>query len=315
MKQEIKSYKSVNKYQEVWESRSSIRSRPTKIIDFNDKGYFFPEDRQPLLLDSDVINLGEEVKEVILLHSFYKYLHDITTLEISLLDSCNRIIQDKLIVKYSEEVKLNTYTILIDEYYHVYLAKDMMLQLNNYFPNIAELRYPSPDSCSAVLAIKSRLAKKYHDVFEVIAVCIFETTLVRELVEFFHDAAIHSSVKHYINDHMNDESKHHGFFFDVLSYTWDNLPKDYKEHIGFHIAPFIKLYLNINSEKEFNLELLTSVLEDKEKAKEKISELYKGFNVGPTIPIVKNVVNILKNSKMLQDKYVKDGFHSIGWSL
>jgi len=34
------------KYQEIWELRSSIRTRPRKIIDFNHSGFFFPEEKQ-----------------------------------------------------------------------------------------------------------------------------------------------------------------------------------------------------------------------------------------------------------------------------
>lgn len=304
-----------NKYQEIWESRASIRTRPRKIIDFSKEGYFFPEDRQPLLLYPDIINLGEEIKKNILLQSFYKYLHDITALEVSLLSSCNKIIQDELLIKYSEEVKLNAYTIIIDEYYHVYIAKDMITQLNNHFPDLVKFKYTTPDSCGAVLKIKNQLAEKYHDIFEIIAVCLFETTLIRELVEFFHNETIHPSVRYYINDHMNDESKHHGFFFDILSHTWENLSEDYKENIGKYIAIFIKDYLSVKSEKSFNLELLINILQDKKKAEEIILELYEEFDVTPHIPIVKNVINILKNSNLLQDKYIKASFQNIGWNV
>jgi hypothetical protein len=306
----------VNQYQEVWESRASIRTRPRKFIDFKEKGVFFPENKQPLLFNQDVIDLGPEVKETILLQSFYKYLNDIVTLEIDLIvNTCNKILNSDLPIEYSKELKLNARTIIIDEYYHVYIAHDMMLQLKHQFPDLKDFNYSISDSINAVNQVKSKLDKKYHDVFEIIAVCIFETTLVKELVEFFYTDNIHPSIKHYINDHMNDEAKHYGFFYNLLCYTWENIPIDYQENIGQYFSEFIINYLNINSEKEFNLSLLISILKEENKAKEIISNLYTGFIITPEVPIVKNVLNVLRKSKLLESLSVVSSFKNIGWDL
>ena len=305
-----------NKYQEIWESRASIRTRPRKIIDFTKNGYFFPEDKQPLLFHQEILSLGQEIKEIILLQSLYKYLHDIINLEIKLFSSaCHKIIHNELVIEYSEETKLNIHTILIDEYYHVYMAKDMIMQLNNQFPDLTKFTYKNPDSCEAVQFISNKLDEKYRGVFEIIAVCIFETTLVKELVEFFYTDSIHPSIKHYVNDHMNDEAKHYGFFYDLLGYTWKNIPEDYRKNIGQYFATFIKSYLNINSEKNFSLELLTSIFHDQEKSEKIITELYQGFDITPEIPIVKNVLNVLRKTGLLEDKYINESFKKIEWNL
>lgn len=219
-----------NKYQEKWESRGSIRTRPRKVINFSQEGYFFPIDKQILFLSQEVVNLGEKVKEKILLQSFYKYLNDIINLEIRLINlACNKLIYNNMVISYSEETKLNAHTIIIDEYYHVYIAKDMILQLKQYFPNLETFNYPISDSYNSVELIKNQLDVKYHDIFEILAVCIFETTLVRELVEFFNSENVHPSIKCYVNDHMNDEARHYGFFFDLLEFTWKKLADDIKE--------------------------------------------------------------------------------------
>lgn len=305
-----------NSFQEKWESRGSIRTRPRKFIDFNQSGYFFPEDKQPLLLSSNLIDLDPEVKKLVLLQSFYKYLNDIVNLEIKLINSvCGKLIYSDLIVEYSDETKLNTYTIIIDEFYHVYVAKDMMLQLSQQYPNLEKFNYPNSDAYNAVMSIKNKLDQQYHDMFEIIAVCIFETTLVRELVEFFNSDNVHPSIKHYVNDHMNDEARHYGFFYELLCYTWANLQEDYKENIGKYIADFIKLYLNINSEKTFNIDLLSSILQDRERSIQIVDRIYKGFDITPEIPIVKNVLNVLQKSRLLENIHVKSSFHNIGWNL
>lgn len=303
-------------YQNKWESRSSIRTRPRKHINFDQNGYFFPPDKQPLLLEPEVIALGEQVKEEILLHSFYKYLNDIVNLEIKLINSaCNRLIYEDLIVNYSDSIKLNTYTVIIDEYYHVYTAKDMLLQLKLQFPHLEKIDYPTSDAYKAVNVIKEQLEESYHSIFEIIAVCIFETTLVRDLVEFFNSEHVHISIKHYVNDHMNDEAKHYSFFYNLLCYTWNHLPQDYKKNIGEKLASFIKLYLNINSEKEFNYNLLVSILKNPKKSLKIVTNLYRGFDITPEIPIVKNVLNVLQNAGLLNEDPVKKGFKEISWNL
>jgi hypothetical protein len=304
----------INKYQKTWESRSSIRTRARKFIDFDQKGYFFPEEKQPLLLDMEIDGLGDEVRQVILLQSFRKYLNDIVNLEIKLISKvCNMLITGNLVIEYPEETKLNAYTILIDEYYHAYIAQDIIIQLVTRYPNLAMISYPTSDAYSAINLVKNQLDSKYHDIFEILAVCIFETTLVRELIEFFNSKNVHPSVRHYINDHMNDEAKHFSFFNELLCYTWSQLPHEYQNEIGSHMAHFIKNYLNINSEKEFNLNLLSSLIDSPSKAEKIVSRLYQGFEIDLEIPMVKNVISVLRNSNVLKNLHVKSGFQKLGW--
>lgn len=299
-------------YQQKWDSRSSVRSRPEKYIDFSLEGYFFPSDKQPILLNEEVQALGESIKKEILLQSFFKYLNDIIHLEVKLINNaCHLIIYESLPVIYSEDTKLNAYTVLIDEYYHVYVAKNMMMQLDRQFPTRRKLNYPISDSYNAVLQIKNSLPCKYHAIFEILAVCIFETTLVRELVEFFNSPSVHPSIKFYVNDHMNDESRHYGYFYDLLAYTWANLPQDYQECIGEHLASFVKLYLHINSDKQFNLELLNSLFGNEEKAAKLVNQLYHGFEITPELPIVKNVIQVLQKTGILDHVSVKKSFNNL----
>lgn len=298
-----------DRYQNIWERRSSIRSRPRKEIDFSKNGFFFPPDKQPLLLAPDVAILGDSIKKDILLYSLYRYLNDIIGLEVKLIcNVCNKIIDNNLVVKFSDEVILNAYTIIIDEYYHVYIARDMLKQLNTKFPKLKKLNFPHSDAYDAVIKIKSKLKPKYRSIFEVIAVCIFETTLVRELVELFNDNTVHPSIKHYVNDHMNDESKHCGYFFNLLTYIWKNLPDDYQMQIGLNLVDFIKLYLNLVSDKTYNREILKLFLTDEKEINQILENIYGGFLISKDLPMVRNVLGILKKANIMDNKYVIDNF-------
>lgn len=303
----------LNKYQEKWETRSSIRTRPRKLIDFQLSGDFYPRHKQLLFILPEVYSLDETQKSEILIKTFYKYLSDIIDLEVNWIClACDKIIRGNLMVPYSEAFKMNAYTIIMDEYYHMYMAYDMILQLKEQFPDINFQTFSTfSDSHHAIITIKNKLNKKYWDMFEILVVSIFETTLVRELVEYFQGPDIHPSIQYYVNDHMNDESKHYSFFFEILCYTWENLTDDYKENIGKYLAEFIHLYLNINGEKAYNFHLLSSILHSEEKAAKRIDSLYKNFCISPELPLVKNVLMVLQKSKILESNYVKSGFQAL----
>ncbi len=296
-------------YQRRWESRSSVRTSPRKTIDFTRSGFFFPPDKQLVLLLPEIAVLGESVKREILLHSFYKYLNDIIHLEIHLISTvCHNIIYGGLAVTYPESIKIAAYTVMIDEYYHVYVARDMMNQLDSHFTGFKKLLFPASDSYNAVQEVQERLLPEHRDMFSIIAVCLFETTLIGDLIEFFNDKAVHPSIRFYINDHMNDESKHRGFFLELLAYTWKNLPDDYKVAIGKELVFFIKRYLNVESEKQYNQLILEKFLKDSHKIEELLSKLYENFTIVADIPIVKNILTVLKRTKIMDCGFVKDRF-------
>ena len=302
----------MNNYQEKWESRSSIRTRPRKTIDFCQEGYFFPPDKQTLLILPEVVWLGEEIKKQLLLLTLQQYLKSIMHVEVDwIFSACNKIIFNKL-VNYSQEMRHNAYTVILDEYYHVYMANDLMIQLRQAFIDLPQIDVVFSDAGSAIKTIKNNLDQKYHDIFEIIAICIFETTLVRELVTQFEGEDIHPILKSYARDHMSDEARHYGFFFDVLCFTWENLSEESQIEIGFHLADFVLLYLNIKGEKAFNLQLLTWLLGDKKTAEIKINLLYDGFKISPEIPMVKNVLSVLKRAGILDYECVQEAFQRSG---
>lgn len=304
------------KYQQTWESKSSVRSRPRRVVDFTQKGSFFPLSKQPLFIHDYVQNFPYDTKELLLLYSFLKYLNDIVNIEVKLVNSaCFKIIYDNLVINYPDRLKLNAYTVITDEWYHVYNAKDIILQIESKFENLHKISITNSDAERAVYTIKQGLDTQYHDIFEIIAVCIFETTLVKELSEFLNNDDIHPSVRYYVTDHMNDEAKHHGFFLRVLNHTWEGLPKDYRCNIGKKIAEFIKLYLGIDSSKAYSIEVLNHILNDTQAALDIVNSIYDGFSITPELPIVKNILNVLRATGILKDEFVIDGFRQIRWAV
>ncbi|MDF1757736.1 MAG: diiron oxygenase [Legionellaceae bacterium] len=303
----------LEQYQLNWESRSSVRTRPRKIIDFNIPGDFFSRDKQALFSLSEISSLNENKSKEILILSLQKYLNDIVQLESKwIYAACNSIIYKKLPINFLDFHQLNACTVIIDEYYHIYIAQDLLLQLRSRYPHLPDLKDTFSDSYHAMVTIKGKLDDGLHDLFEILAVCIFETTLVRELVTYFDGEAIHPSIKHYMNDHMNDEARHFGFFYDLLCYVWGSMSDENKKIIGANLGEFVSIYLNIDGEIRHNKSVLAWVLNDQNKADELVGKLYDGFIISSDIPIVKNVLNVLTKAGILELPYVQQSFKEKG---
>lgn len=93
------------------------------------------------------------------------------------------------------------------------------------------------------------------------------------------------------------------------------MPEDYREAIGSRLGEFVKLYLSLESEKEFNVQLLESVLGDRDRAERSITRLYSGFDVTPDLPIAQNVLRAFGKAGLLEHPAVRSSFRKIGWEI
>ena len=75
------------------------------------------------------------------------------------------------------------------------------------------------------------------------------------------------------------------------------------------------LFFNVSASDLNNDELTYEWHLDEKKAADIVGQLYKGFDVTPDVPIVKNVLNVLRKSNILQSHVVLGGFKNLGWEL
>ena len=115
--------------QHLWERRATVRSRPQRQLSENE-GHFYPISRQPLCSHPLVKNMGEDAIQFILIQSAYKFMWDIAQIETRLVNNvAEKIANDRFTVKFPEGMKFNGLTVLVDESYHAYVARDFMHQL------------------------------------------------------------------------------------------------------------------------------------------------------------------------------------------
>ena len=301
-------------YQDKWEKRSTIRTRPRVIFNSEETGFFYPVSHQPLCAHPKIQLLSEEDFQFLLTQSLYKYCNDIAVIETKIVNkSAFDVINDRLPVVFNADIKMGAFTIMLDEVYHAYVAFDALNQIQIHthieplpLPKIIEIE-------KAINMIKSRIDKKYHKSFELVAVCIAENTLTQDTVTMVDKEETHPFFQQIIKDHLTDESRHCGYFIQVLAYFWKHLSEEYKLNIGEQLADFIESYLGVDIEIDFNKKILASLNFSDEEIARIISETYVSFKISSQHHLLKNIITQLNKTELLQDINVINNFKKKNW--
>lgn len=313
MQQPIDVSNFLEKYQEKWEKRATVRSRPYLSFDSDASGHHYPLARQPLCAHPRIMGLDEAALKFISTQSLYQYSYDISTIETKIVNNILLfLINDELPVKFDDLFKKNAFTVMVDESYHAYVAFDAMKRIEA-FSGITPLPFPKTIEIEkAIQSIKLRLNEKYHRVFELIAVCIGENTLTQDIVSMVDEDSTHSFFQNMLSDHLSDESRHCGYFLAVLTYLWKQLEKDYKQHIGIVLPDFIELYLGVSNQIEFGKTILNYLKLGDAEISQIIDETYGGFKVTQQHPLLKNILRQLNKAGVI-DEYTTPAFSKKQW--
>lgn len=294
--------------QKTWEKSATVRARPRREL-LDNVGSFFPKSRQPLCLHPLINRLGEDAIRFIQIQSAYKFMWDIAQIETKVVNEvAEKIANDGFKITFSETVKFNALTVLVDESYHAYVARDFICQLEN-LTNISPVKAVfSPTGLYMALKEScSGLSTEDANLFKLVAISIAENSITNDLISLNRDSDEDiNNVFYQVNqDHMVDEARHSKIFRDVLTFSWDSFSESEKLRIGKEIPNFLKEYLDPKYQKDLNLGILTELkLSEKEKSQvihdthvDYSKESFKAIN-----PIVKNVTDFLARCKVLQHK-------------
>lgn len=306
----------MSKYLETWERRATVRSLPRLIYECDQRGYFFPRSHQPLLSHPLIMQLSEEDKHFLMTQSFYKYCNDISVIETRVVNNTSTLIaSDLLPVTFSDDMRMAALTIVVDEAYHAYAAYDALRQIQSD-TKILPLELPKTIEIQKSLnLVKSKLDEKYHTSMDLIAVCLAENTLTKEIIDMSDEEETHPFFQKLVSTHLKDEGRHSGFFFRVLKFYWDSVDDDYKSELSKVIPEFIINYLGVEVQKEYDAQILTYLGFDKNDIDLIFNDIYGGFVVGPEHPMVKNILLLLKRAGVLSYPGLVDTFISSGWNI
>ena len=262
--------------QKEWESRSSIRSRPRRIIPEEEQSLiFYPIARQPLCIHPLIVKLGEEAKIYILTQSAYKFMHEVSMLETEVVNRGALIVSsDKIGINFPLALRHDALTVIIDEAYHAYVALDFMLQVEKK-TKIKPLEMPkSAPIMDAIDLIKTLIPEHMHTVFELVAVCIGEHVLTKELITIGKDKSLGKTFTEVMADHVIDEGRHANMFDFTLAFLWANLPEDYRLAIGPKLPDFILAYMSEVIQKAFDTQILIGLGLNDDQIQEVINDTY-----------------------------------------
>lgn len=296
----------INDYLSKWDRYASVRSHPRKKFTLegdNATRYFYPPNKQLILLHPLVDALGEEAKQFILIQSLYKYSNDIEMTETEVVNPMASLIaNDRLPLTFDVQLQQIATSILTDESYHALVASDSISQVEE-LTKVAPISLIMETELSrAIKQIKKQLPSTYHLIFELIAVCVAENTLTKELVYMQDDKDVNTVFQHIVKEHLVDEARHSAYFQYILQETWRMIDEDSKQAMIEIIPPFLSLYLGNNLQKEFDKNILVSLHFTAAQIEQIINDTHQGFKVTKDHPMIKNILIHFDRAGLLLDE-------------
>ena len=113
---------------EAWEGRATIRTRPRRIVE-NDEKLIYPLSRQPLVLSETFTRECPHLRDFALVQSLYKFINDVVIFETEIVDKTARsIAKDSFAIRFPFACRYDAMTVVVDEDYHALVAMDFMQQ-------------------------------------------------------------------------------------------------------------------------------------------------------------------------------------------
>ncbi|KFE45522.1 diiron oxygenase [Pseudomonas congelans] len=291
---------------DAWEGRATIRTRPRRIVENDDK-LIYPLSRQPLVLSDTFIRECAHLRDYALVQSLYKFINDVVIFETEIVDRTARsIAKDNFTIRFPFACRYDAMTVVVDEDYHALVAMDFMQQtiaLTGIEP------IPLPDEIELSRAIPAALAlapEHLRSAVELICVAIAENTVTNDVAAFAKDESVKQSVKGLMADHLLDEGRHSGFWARLVRIYWHTAAEQDRAAIARIMPVFIAQYLTHDIQNGFDFTLIEH-LQVPDTVKQALRDETRAvsFPVNRHHPLVANIVRFFKNSSMLDDPCVQ----------
>ncbi|QVX17800.1 aminobenzoate oxygenase [Pseudomonas congelans] len=291
---------------DAWEGRATIRTRPRRIVENDDK-LIYPLSRQPLVLSDTFIRECAHLRDYALVQSLYKFINDVVIFETEIVDKTARsIAKDNFTIRFPFACRYDAMTVVVDEDYHALVAMDFMQQtiaLTGIEP------IPLPEEIELSRAIPAALAlapEHLRSAVELICVAIAENTVTNDVAAFAKDESVKQSVKGLMADHLLDEGRHSGFWARLVRIYWHTAAEQDRAAIARIMPVFIAQYLTNDIQNGFDFTLIEH-LQVPDTVKQALRDETRAvsFPVNRHHPLVANIVRFFKNSSMLDDPCVQ----------
>lgn len=296
-----------------WDKVASVRSRPRRFIEDNNiEGYYYPIERQPLCIHPLVQARGEEVVKYILIQTAYKFMKDIAFVETEVINNtAQKIYSNRFSFRFPIELRMDILSVIVDEAYHAYVALDFMRQLEDK-TGIKPLEKRNVTELSiAIEKFLPSLPADLHEIFELIAICIGENTLTKELFSMAAEPSINKIFHQVMADHMVDEGRHSSIFSLILKELWSTVDERTKNLIGEILPDFLVEYLKSDLTIAYNKKILESLEFSVADIEVILSETHIDTpikNLRSVNPVMKNIIFIIERSGILDHEQTRNYF-------
>jgi hypothetical protein len=176
-----------------WERRATIRTRPRRLLESDDK-LIYPLCRQPLVLCETFVEHCPQWRDFVLVQSFYKFINDVVIFETEIVDKTARsIAKNRFSVPFPLTCRVDAMTVVVDEDYHALVALDF-LQQTVAMTGIQPLELPREIELSRALpAAQAQAPAHLRDAVALIGVAIAENTVTHDVAAFSKDTSIKAS--------------------------------------------------------------------------------------------------------------------------
>lgn len=293
-------------FADAWESRATIRTRPRRVLENDDK-LIYPLSRQPLVLSETFLRECPEQRDFALVQTLYKFINDVVIFETEIVDKTARsIAKNRFSVAFPFACRYDAMTVVVDEDYHALVAMDFMQQ-TVAMTGITPIELPDEIELSRAIPAAVALAPEHlRSAVELICVAIAENTVTGDVAAFAKDDTVKQSIKGLMADHLLDEGRHSGFWSRLVRIYWHTASEDDRQCIAHILPVFIGHYLTNDIQKSFDFRLIDA-LQISDAARQALKGEISGlaFPINRHHPLVANIVRFFRSSSLLDSPCVQ----------
>lgn len=286
---------------EDWERRATIRTRPRRLLENDDK-LIFPLCRQPLVLSATFLEHCPQRRDFVLVQSFYKYINDVVIFETEIVDKTARnIAKNRFMPSFPLACRCDAMSVVVDEDYHALVALDFLRQTVE-MTGVEPLDLPRQIELSRALPAAQALAPSHlRDAVELVCVAIAENTVTHEVAAFSKDDSVKSSIRGMMADHLFDEGRHAQFWTRLVRLYWQAVSPADRDSIAQVLPTFLTHYLSNDLQKTFDLHVIEHLCvgADIQRALKNEMEAL-AFPITHQHPLIGNIMSFLRHSGLLQ---------------
>ena len=229
----------------TWHSRASVRSKPRREIGEEEPRdhVYFPPELVPVSQHALVQELGADTVDRVLIQQLHTYLEFTSELEHGAVNPVTAMISRRRSgFDLPETMIEDAYKIYTDEAWHAQFSDDLQRQVASK-TGVGPTMFEEPNFFRKLKAFQLDLVPDEQRLVMIFFTIVSETLISAILSDIPEDPRVVMAVRELVEDHAQDEGRHHAYFNRLLEFTWPRLNKSQRALIGPLLPEMILAFL------------------------------------------------------------------------